>query len=430
MKKTIFKNATVLGEDFSSAKTQNVVVEGQKIIYVGSDMPYAGEVIDCSGKILTPAFYNAHTHLSMSPMRGYGENTSLSDWLFTKIFPYEAELKKQGLFYATQLSLAEMIRYGTVSATDMYFNLDEVFDAVEASGCKANISNGMTSFDVEDYKSLGEYKEIDRLVDRARRSDGKIIFDIGIHAEYTNNEKAIRAAAEEAAKRGLSIQVHLSETKKEVEECKARHGKTPVEFLSDCKVFDVPTTAAHCVWLEENDFDILAEKGVSAACCPKSNLKLASGISDAVKMKRKGINVCLGTDSVASNNNLNIFEELRTFALVQKVKNLDPIALSPSDVLKIATRNGAVAQGRKDCGLIKEGFKADLIVVDRAPWLAPCHDISADLVYSVSGDSVYLTMCDGKILYQNGVFTTIDVEKAAREVEIINEKILARIGKK
>lgn len=428
-----FKDVTIVDENFNIAKNMNVVVKDDKIVYVGERSQLGGTTVNCKGKILMPGFYNAHSHLPMSIMRGYGEDMALKDWLTKKIFPYEAKLKNYNMYYATQIGIAEMLRNGIVSTTDMYFHLDELYKAFVDSGAKANLSNAIIcgNNDTSYYKMPDYSKAVALTMQMVKSENTRVIQDLGIHAEYTTNESVVRDIIEFAKSGDIAyrLQLHVSETQNEVVTCKERHhGLTPVQYFYTCGLFDLPVTLAHCVWLEEKDYEILQRNNVFIATCPKSNLKLASGICNVMKLKQKGINVALGTDSVASNNNLNMFEEMRVMSLLQKVKNETPIAVPTKEILKSATYIGALSQGRKDCGLIKEGFKADLILVDiDRPWFNPTHDLMADLVYSVSGENVVMTMVDGKILYYDGEFPTIDIEKAVKEVNKLNDKILKEL---
>ena len=233
-----------------------------------------------------------------------------------------------------------------------------------------------------------------------------------------------------AKETGLNVHLHLAETKAEQEACKQRHeGRTPVRYFYDAGVFDAHTTAAHCVWLEAEDFDILKEKGVTVASCPVSNLKLASGFCPAPQLLKKGVSVALGTDSVASNNNLNIMEEIKLFATLFKATSGDPTAITPQEALYAATRAGALAQGRMDCGVLKVGNRADLIVLDlrKRPYYHPCHNMLNNIVFSGQGTDVCLTMVDGKVLYRDGIYTTIDLERVTRNAEMSVQKILKQI---
>jgi len=225
------------------------------------------------------------------------------------------------------------------------------------------------------------------------------------------------------------VHIHLSETEKEFEECIARHGKTPAAYMKEMGIFDSPTTAAHCVYLTEADMEILSEKGVTAAHCPVSNLKLGSGIAKLPDMMAHGINIALGTDGTASNNNLNLFEELKLAALLHKGAEKKADICSPTEVLRMATVNGAVSQGRPDTGVLKEGNRADFAVIDcNRIYMKPEHDMLSNLVYSAQGSDVVMTVVDGRVLYRDGVYTTLDIEKITAEVVAANEKILNKLG--
>ena len=252
--------------------------------------------------------------------------------------------------------------------------------------------------------------------------------DVSIHAEYTSRPSAVTAVSEYGKEVGTRMHIHVSETQAEHEECKQRHGKTPIQYFNDLGAFDLPATAAHCVWIEDEDFDIIKEKGVTVASNPISNLKLASGVCNVPELLKRGINVAIGTDSVASNNSLNFFEEMKVFAMISKMMYHDPTVVTPEQTLRAATRGGALAQGREDCGLLKEGFCADLIVVDvDKPNMYPVHNMVNNLVYSASGTDVVLTMADGKVLYENGEYLTIDICRTIREAEAATQKILSML---
>ncbi|MBE6835090.1 MAG: amidohydrolase [Ruminococcaceae bacterium] len=416
----LFKNISVLDENFSIKKNMFVGTENEKITYISSEKPEKdfGEEYDGSGKLLMSGLYNAHSHAAMSLLRGWGEDLALSDWLTTKIFPFEDKLMPEDIYNGTMLSIAEMIRFGTVSFTDMYFIPEMEAKAVLESGIKCNFSSGTTSFDDTPYKQLPRYLENERMLNEYSDKSGRFIFDIGVHAEYTNKEATIRALAEHAKEHGANIQVHVSETKKEHDECRARYGRTPAAFLNECGVFDNPATAAHCVWATDSDLEIFKEKGVTVASCPVSNLKLGSGVARVDAMLKKGVNVALGTDGSASNNNLNMFKDLFLLPLLQKGVNNDPMLLPVEECLKIATLNGALSQGRKDCGLVKEGYRADIIILDlNTEHTVPVHNEKANLLYASEGADVVLTMVDGKVLYKNGEYLTLDIEKVKFNAE-------------
>lgn len=428
----LFRKITILDENLEVRKDMYVGIKGDRVDYIGSEEPKEdyGEVCDGSGRLLMPGFYNAHAHSPMALMRGYGENLALQDWLNKKIFPFEALLDSNAVYQGTLLCMAESLRFGIVSTSDMYYFVEDMARAVLDSGCKDNISRSITNFDDTPLKNMDSFRELKEGVQNFQNAgNGKIIMESSLHAEYTSNERTARDLAEWTKENGLRMHVHVSETKNEHEECKTRHeGKTPVKYLADCGIFDVPAIAAHCVWIEGEDFDILKEKGVTVSTNPCSNLKLASGIMNSPEILRKGINLAIGTDSVASNNSLNFIEEMKTLAMIGKVKSGDPTVVTPREVIYAATRGGALAQGREDCGLMKEGFKADLILLDiDTVNMHPVHELINNIVYSASGSDIRMTMVDGKVLYKDGEYATIDVDRVVSETEKATKNILHRL---
>ena len=428
----LFEDICILDENFSVREHQFVEVKGNTVSYIGGERPagYQGEMIPGKGRLLMPAFYNAHAHTPMTLLRGYGGGLNLNDWLTTMIFPFEAHLRPEDVYYSMKAGIAEMLRFGIVSTTDMYMQGESIVKAVLESGVKTNIGLGLVCFDpTKKLEELPDYINSKYLFENYHGSgDGRVKIDMAVHAEYTSNPTVVQGFSEYSKSVGANMHVHLSETKKEHEECKARHGKTPAKYFLDLGMFDSPTTAAHCVWLEEEDFEIFCEKGVTVASCPVSNLKLASGICDAARMLEMGINVAVATDGVSSNNNTNMIEEMKIFALLQKARHYDPTVVMPEQALFAATRAGALSQGRPDCGLLKEGAKADLIVLDiDQPHMKPVHSMTDNLVYSADGADVEMTICDGKILYNNGEYTTIDIEEVEYETERSRKRILSEL---
>ncbi len=428
----LFEHIDIIDENFTFKKDMFLGIDGGKIDYISEIAPEKRytTVKDGKHRLACPAFYNIHTHLPMVLLRGYAENYALADWLNKRVFPFEAKLSSDDIYYGTLLAQAEMLRFGCVSSTEMYFSLSRLFEATEKSGLKINASNAIICFGNENFEGLSEYKEYTECINNESiKANTRLRLDMAIHAEYTTNPTIVEMASAMAKQYSMNMQLHLSETKSEHEECKARHGLTPAAYFEKHGAFDVPCTAAHCVYLEGEDFEILARKGVTVANNPLSNLKLASGFANVEKMLKAGINVGLGTDGAASNNNLNLFEELKLYATINKAVSGDPTLITPAEALYAASRAGALSQGRKDCGLIKVGFMADLFLLDTdKPYMYPAHDMLANLVYSAQGSDVVLTMCDGKILYENGVYTTIDVEKARYETEKRAYAIANEIG--
>jgi len=429
----LFSNIDILDENLDLKKNQYVAIKDSRIAYIGDSKPDEdfGEVYDGYGKLLMTGFVNAHSHSAMTLMRGYAENLALSDWLNTRIFPFEAKLDDEAIYSGVMLAAAEMLRFGIVSTTDMYFGAESTRKAVLESGVKMNFSLCVTCFDDRGLKELPVHSEFESAFDAFHNAaDGRLKLDLAPHAEYTTTPRVIEDIGAFAKEKGLNVHVHLSETKSEHEGAKERRGgRTAARYFYDLGLFDAPTTAAHCVWLEGDDFDLLKEKGVTVASCPVSNIKLASGFVDAPLMLKKGMKFALGTDSVASNNNLNILEEVKLFATLFKASSGDPTAITPKEALYAATRAGALSQGREDCGALKVGNRADLIVIDmkNKPYLAPCHDVVNNIVFSALGSDVCLTMVDGNVLYRDGLYTTIDIERVVANAEESVRRILSRL---
>lgn len=432
----LFKDIGLVDEDYSYHAGMNILVEDGRIARIGCEAPagFSGEVYDGRGKVAMPGFFNIHSHLPMTLIRGYGEGLSLHDWLFTRMFPFEALLSDEDCYWGSLLGIAEMLASGTVSFTDMYMHTPGIAKAVLESGIKANLSHGYsTRPGSERFADSPAWAGTRFLIEAAREDgSGRLVADASIHAEYTFGEGKIAAEIAEFCEReGLQMQIHLSETKEEHEACKTRRGMTPTAFFDAFGLFGIPTTAAHCVWVEDGDFDILASRGVTVAHCPSSNMKLGSGVAPVAKMMAHGISVGIGTDGAASNNNLNALEEANLAALLQKGTTGDPLVLGPTDLLELACRNGARSQGRADCGAIVAGNRADVVVYDlEAPHLQPVYDLLSNLLFSAGAGDIVLTMVDGKVLYRDGEFTTIDIGRVMAEVGRIRDEKLARLAKK
>ena len=417
--KTILKNATLLPE-YGFSGLVHVTVENKKITSIEETMPSTegADVVDCKGDLLIPAFYNAHSHAAMTLFRGYGEDLPLQRWLDERILPAEERLTYQSVYSGTKWAIAEMLRGGVVSFYDMYMFEDAVADAVLETGIKANISRSLVSFDPDiDMTTDHRMAEAVALYKKYHGADdGRLLVDMALHAEYTNVPRACAYVAEFARNEGLRMQVHLSETVHEHQKCIERHGKTPTQFFNDLGVLDVPTTAAHCVWVEDSDIEILAQKGVSVAHNPISNLKLGSGVMPLPKLLTAGVNVALGTDGTASNNRLDLLREMQTAAILHKGVLRDPACTTAREMLPLATVNGARSQGRTDCGRVEVGYRADLVLLDRQSiHNLPVYDDYAMLAYSAERFDVRMTMADGRILYKNGEYTLIDEEKLRYE---------------
>ena len=421
---TFFSNVTLvtMDEALHVYYAAFLGVTDGKISYIGKTAPQEKpkQIINGEGMVLMPGLINCHTHLPMSLLRGYGDGHDLHTWLFDYIFPREARLDDRAVKAATLLSIAECLRFGVTSVSDMYDHCGAIAEAVAESGIKANLSRGITlwteEFDPETYPACVELRELREKWDGY--DGGRIKVEASIHAEYTSNYHLWEAMGEYACNEGLGLQLHLSETKKEHEECKEKYGLTPAQLLDCYHVFAARTQAAHCVWLEPEDMALLAKRKVTAVHCPVSNLKLASGEADVVAMVKAGMNVALGTDGASSNNNLDLFEEIKAASLMAKNDHADAQTLPAQAALMMATVCGARAQGReKECGMLKEGMDADLILLDfTQPHLMPCHDVLSHLCYAASGHDVVMTMVRGRILYAAGKYPTIDLDAVVREL--------------
>lgn len=423
----IFEKIRVIMPDFTVSDDMYVVVTDNRISYVGNKPPReavrtAHRRIDGSGRLLMSGFYNIHTHSPMTLLRGYGENLSLSDWLNKKIFPFEARMTPEDARAGALLACAEMIRGGVVSFTDMYYFGEMLFEACEEAGLKANISVPVTCFDGSDPDRLPSVAEMRRLSHR-----GDILLDYSIHAEYTSDRRTVELVAREAAERGVRLHIHLSETQAEHEECKVRHSMTPARYFESCGAFDVPVTAAHCVWLEPEDVEMFSRRGAFVAVNTVSNMKLASGFCDLPALIGAGVKFGLGTDGAASNNTLGMLHELRAFATVYKGAYRDPSLITPAMALEAATVSGARSQGR-DGGTIETGKPADLIMLDvTSERYCPGYDLVTDIVYGAQDSDIVMTMVNGRVLYENGEFTSLDIERLKYEVKAAKERILCRM---
>lgn len=433
----IFSNIKLLDENFKVLENMFLQTREDKIAYIGTTMPEKTsadeEVYDGKGKFLMNGFYNTHCHVPMTILRGYGEGLSLQDWLFTKIFPFEAKLTPEDVYWTTKLGAMELISSGCAGISDMYFHIESEAKALDESGIKANICNGVTSFDPnEDLAGNRGWNETWSLLDSVKNGkfSSRIKVDMGLHAEYTNNERVAKLIAEGAKNAGLGIHAHLSETAKEQAECAERHnGQTPAQFMKAAGVMDCPAQFAHCVYVTEEDEEILKKAGSFLIHNPSSNLKLGSGIAPVKRWVEKGLKVCIGTDGASSNNNLDMMEEIHIAALLCRGATKDANAVSAADIVKMATVNGALAQGRKDCGAVKVGNKADIIVFNlMKPNLQPDFDTLANVVFSAQSSDIVMNMIDGRVVYRDGNFAFINKEEVYNEVNERLSRILKELA--
>ena len=426
----LFKDITYIDENFNTVEHAYVGTKNGVIDYISLQKPDwgYGEVIDGRGKVLIPGFVNNHTHAAMTFLRGYGENLPLQEWLFGKVFPFESKWDDNSIYWAGMLGMAEMMAGGTTSFSDMYMHDNVAIKVAQDSGMKCNFCNGVVGNGAKHFKETNEYPTTMETLKQYGHSKGRVVVDASFHAEYTNSENLIKEIAAMAKENGYGLHAHASETKKEVEECKQRHGLSPIRFMEKCGVFENRVNLAHCVWVDDDDIRCLAENHVTVTHCPSSNMKLGSGFAPVKKMLDAGVNVALGTDGASSNNVLNMFEEMRLAAMIARGYSGDANALSPKDIFKMATVNGALYQGRTDTGVIKVGNKADLVVLDfDRPHLTPCYDVLTNIVFAAQASDVVLTMVDGNVLYRDGKFKTIDMAKVREKVSYFLPKILEQL---
>lgn len=428
--KILFKNADILvgNGNFNVIEGAYLAVDGNTISYIGTDEPkdIFDEIKDMRGKLLMPGLINCHNHCPMVLLRGIGSDLPLQQWLFDTVFPIEDKLTAEEIKAGSELALLEMIAGGTVSFSDMYFEPEMTIKAVAESGMKANITRPVQSFDPNETPEQSyRMKEAIELYDKYNNTfDGRVLIDFCIHAEYTCTETIARAFIEKVNERSGNLHIHLSETKKEHDECVEKYGKTPAEWFDNLGGFESSAFAAHCVWLTESDMDLFRRKGVGVVHNPTSNMKLASGFAPIQKMLDMGINVALGTDGASSNNNLDMFEEMHIASIIHNGYLLDATAMNADTVLKTATVNGAKVQRRADCGELKVGNRADIVAVSLdSPHMVPALDKKALLTYSAQSSDVFMTMVDGKNLYENGEYKTLDKERIYYDINKAVEKL-------
>lgn len=397
-----------------------VLIDGKLIVYAGrrSDAPSfeADETIDACGSLAMPGLCNMHTHTPMSLLRSIGGELPLDRWLNEVIFPVEKNLTDETVRAGSDLGMMEMLRFGTTSFNDMYMHMEQEAEAVRDCGMRALLGHGIVDFDESCTDLLPNLTLIEKWNHAA---DDRIRVSLAPHSEGATTPKLLEKVREVSKTYQVPVHIHVSETKLDVEGCQARHGLTPPQYLKQLGLTACPLLAAHCVWFTEEDIELFAQCGAVVLHNPISNLKLASGIAPISRMLQAGCKVALGTDGVASNNNLNLWEELKLMPMLQKGVNLDASAVTPAQALASATSVGAQALGYENLGLLKAGYLADLILVRTdAPHLCPCNDPESNLVYATQGSDVWLTMVNGRVLYRDGVYTTLNpalVKERARK---------------
>lgn len=431
--KIMISGAAVLTMEQGSALIPDgeIIIEGQYITHVGPAGSVSPEqnfdrVIDARGMLAMPGFVNCHTHASMTLLRGYADDLTLMEWLQKKIWPVEERLEPEDIYWGAMLSCLEMIRSGTTTFADMYFHMDEVARAVEKAGMRASLSQGLIGLSPGAGEALSNSRRFIR--EWHGQAEGRITTMLGPHAPYTCPPDFLARVLDMADELKVGIHIHIAETRAEIEEIQQKYGKTPVALMEQVGLFNFPVLAAHCVHLTDEDIRILVARGAGIAHNPESNMKLASGIAPVTRLLAAGALVGLGTDGAASNNNLDMMEEMRSAALLQKVATMDPMALPAQDALAMATVNGARVLGLKDVGPLKPGNKADIILVnlDR-PHFYPRHNLMAHLVYAARASDVETVIIDGRLVMENREILTLDEERIYYEVQKRAEKLVGAV---
>lgn len=404
-----FYNAKILTMQDDKIIDGELHTDGNKISYVGAKK-YGHKGFDCeldlNGNLIIPGFKNAHTHTAMTFLRSFADDLPLNEWLNNQVFPHEARLTDEAVYVFTQLGNMEYLTSGITSSFDMYMRLPSYVKACTDMGFRSVLCGSINDFG-------GTVRGIEEEYNTYNSGSSLISYQLGFHAEYTTKLETLEGMAELSRKYKAPMFTHNSETANEVEGCKERHGMTPTQFFNKLGMFEYGGGGFHCVWFDERDMGIFREKNLWMVTNPASNLKLASGIAPICEMRRHGMkNFAIGTDGAASNNSLDMFKEMFLVTSLQKVKENDAAACPAFDVIEMATKGGALAMGLTDCDVLAEGKKADFAVIDLTqPNMQPLHNIAKNLVYAGSKSNVKITVVDGKILYQDGKFTTVDANE-------------------
>lgn len=432
MSKLLIKGATIITVDSDNHifAPGDIICEDERLVYVGSSQSQQNNDFDhvlCGkGKVVLPGLVNAHTHAAMTLFRSYADDLALQPWLKEKIWPLEAKLTPEAVYWGSLLACIEMMEAGVTTFADMYFFMDETARAVKESGLRADLAVGLTGLNARaGEKALGQAAEF--VLRFNGTAGGRITCRLGPHAPYTCPKPFMRKVLKTARELDCGIHTHLAETKQEVEELVSATKWTPIEFYQTIlqEAGMVPTLAAHCVHVCDTDIEILAGSNIGVAHNPGSNLKLASGFAPLAAMLQGGVSVGLGTDGAASNNNLDILEEARLAALVHKCASGNPTAISAQEALRLATIGGAEALGlQEQIGSLEVGKQADLLVLSEdRPHLYPRHDVVSRIIYSARASDVDLVMVGGRIVVEQGKVVTVNRQETMNQTQRIVEEI-------
>ena len=421
---TLIKNVIALLPD-GTTPIANIAIADDRIVAVG-DVPedfQAEKIIDGTQHFAIPGFVNAHTHASMTLLRSYADDMKLMDWLEQMIWPIEAKLHSDDIYWGAMLAAVEMIRSGTTAFADMYGpDMERVAEVVDVSGLRGVLSRGLIGVAPDSDKKLEENAALYENYHGA--AQGRITVMFGPHALYTCPPDYLKKIAAKAQALGAEVHIHMSETVGEIENCLKEYGKRPFAHVASTGLFENGTLAAHCVYLDDEDIDIIKKYHIRVAHNPGSNMKLASGTAPVPRLLEDGVCVALGTDGASSNNNLDMLDEVQLAALMHKVHTLDPLAVPALTAVKMGTEYGAQALSLHDVGRLRAGDKADIVLFSMhgAAW-TPCYNPVSLLAYAAKSSSIDTVMVDGKILMENGALTTMDEERILFEAQKVADRL-------
>lgn len=426
MAKKIIRNARIItmNEAMEIVRGGSMLIENGKIktVCAGEIRDDEAEVTDAGGMIVMPGFINTHTHVPMTMLRGYADDLPLHEWLTGYIFPAEARMvTPEHVAVASRLAFVEMIKSGTTCFNDMYFFEDVIAEEAKKAGIRGVMNESLIDFPTASFKTPEEGLARSEKLIRRWQGDAIIHPSVTAHAPYTCSKETLLKAKRLADKYNTLLQIHVAETRKEVEDVTVQTGMPPVKYLHSIGLLDRNVIAAHCVWLTPEEIDIFAASGAAMGHCPKSNLKLASGIADTESYMEAGITVGIGTDGTASNNTLDMVEEMRFAALLPKVIRYNPEAVNARTALRMATINGARALGLGNVtGSLEAGKSADLIMIHAgASNMTPVYDEYSAVVYAMNSKNIYSSMVNGEWIMRDRVVLNIDKNETIEAVNIL-----------
>jgi len=423
----LLMNATLIGLNGRTAVKTNTYlgISGDTITYIGKKKPAGkfGKIIDAAGKIVMPGLINCHTHSPMSIYRGLADDTSLFEWLNDHIWPVEREfINEANIDLASEISIAEMIRSGTSTFSDMYFHSDITEEVADRAGIRSVLGEAVIDVPAPVFKITENYWEKKAI---AKKADSLSVPALVPHSPYSCSKNMLKKMKEVSKKNNILVHTHISETRSEVERLRKETGRTPVEYLDEIKFLDNDTIAVHCVILSDSDIKILAKRQVRIVHCPQSNLKLGSGVARIKEMLDAGLLIGLGTDGPASNNTLDMFSEMKTASLLHKGVNEDPLMLPAKQVFEMATIRGAKVLGLdKITGSLEKGKKADIVILDTGSiHMTPMYDPYSHIVFSAKGSDVETVIINGRIVMENRILLTVNEEALKRRAAILSVNI-------